>query len=142
MSYEAIRANVATRVETAKTAWLDYALKVQFDNRDMVDLQSQVLPFVMMDLDFRAAEQADLNRNPRVQIYGTINIVACCKFGDGTSKVLKLVDHFIPYFELTGAITPIQTKAAAITPSRTFKGWYAQPLVIPFWSTRTSTLAG
>lgn len=130
--------DVATAVQTAAAAWSAYTLKVQYENRDLVDLAVQTEPFVAVETVFMRGHQADMGPKPLTVQYGQIVLVAMVKQGGGTQAATALLDHFVSYLELKNLPT-IRTHSAVADKRFPKLGWEGYPLVIPFWYHRVAS---
>jgi hypothetical protein len=72
-----------------------------------------------------------------VKQYGQILLSVASKEGAGVSDSAALVDFLIPYLELKN-FAVVRTNAAEPQRARTLRGWYYQPVLIPFWFVRLS----
>lgn len=139
MTLLAAQKAVAAFGEAARTAWSgSYTLKVQYENRELVDITKQQDPFVTVEMVFQGGQQADLNPHPIVAQYGSVIVTACVKSGGGSQAAAALLDHFIPYFELKN-LSAIRTHAAVAHKSIPKAGWELYPLIIPFWFHRVAS---
>ncbi len=142
MTYETVRQAIVTETERAKTAWTAYSLLVDYDNKDRIDLESLTTPYVCVDIVWLDGQQMDLGRQPLVTDYGQIVVAAGVKEGGGTNSLLKLLDHFKPYLQLRDNIgASVRTEAAMLTRPVTRRGFYFQPMLVPFWVTAQAPAA-
>lgn len=136
MSTQAGARAIRSVIEAAKAAWTDYTLLVDYDNRDPVDLAALTDPYVCVDILWLDGEQMDMGTSPLTTKYGQIILAAGVKEGAGTDLLLKLLDHMERYLQLRDDIgASVRTQAASLTKPRTLKGFYYQPLIVPFWMT-------
>lgn len=133
-SLEAARAEIATRIAAAKAAWTAYTLTVESENKNLVDLGSSAaqVAFLSWEMKFRGGGQKSLGPNPVALQMGQIFVAAKVKEGAGTADVYRLLDHVIPYLELKAG-TVIDTLAAEVFDDVTRQGFFAVPVIIPFW---------
>lgn len=127
------RSALRTRVEALKATWADYVLKIEYDNLFTVNPETQVDPFLRVNLVLMDGMQADLALKPIHRVMGTIIIEALDKQGAGNAKMDKLVNHFYRPIQMTDTIPPLRTQAARIGTRMTEKGWAATAALIPFW---------
>lgn len=134
MGIETIRADVATRVELAKTSFAGgYTLLVDYDNRELVDMATQVNPFLQVSVRPLDGEQAALGDSAEHRISGVIALTAAAPCGSGTSKVNKLLDHFVK--ELQGkSFGTVRTHFARPGGDKEHLQWYYVSFLVPFWS--------
>lgn len=137
MSYAQARLDIATAVAAAAAAWVTYPLVVEMDNRSAVNYDTQQKPFLQVDTYYLGGDQLDLADSPMVKQYGQILLSVASKEGTGVSDSAALVDFLIPYFELKN-FAVVRTNAAEPQRARTLRGWYYQPVLIPFWFVRLS----
>lgn len=138
MSMQNANRAIRTVIEAAKTAWTDYTLKVDYENRDATALADQTNPYLAVDIVWLDGEQLDLGPSPLTEKIGQIVLAVGVKEGAGTDKVLKLLDHLETYLEMKDNIgSGVRTHASVPTKARVFKGFYYQPLIIPFWMVTT-----
>ena len=134
MSYAQARLDIATAVAAAAAAWVTYLL---VDNRSAVNYDTQQKPFLQVDTYYLGGDQLDLADSPMVKQYGQILLSVASKEGTGVSDSAALVDFLIPYLELKN-FAVVRTNAAEPQRARTLRGWYYQPVLIPFWFVRLS----
>lgn len=137
MSYAQARLDIATAVAAAAAAWVTYPLVVEMDNRSAVNYDTQQKPFLQVDTYYLGGDQLDLADSPMVKQYGQILLSVASKEGTGVSDSAALVDFLIPYLELKN-FAVVRTNAAEPQRARTLRGWYYQPVLIPFWFVRLS----
>lgn len=137
MSYAQARLDIATAVAAAAAAWVTYPLVVEMDNRSAVNYDTQQKPFLQVDTYYLGGDQLDLADSPMVKQYGQILLSVASKEGTGVSDSAALVDFLIPYLELKNFVA-VRTNAAEPQRARTLRGWYYQPVLIPFWFVRLS----
>ena len=133
MTLDDLRTSLVDAVEAAKTGAPGGVPIIEYDNRILVDLQTQTLPFVDAKVRFMNGTQADLSNAPIHRIDGALIICAVTKVGAGSSAALLILDHFYKQLQrkqFGGA----RTYMSRLAPSYTFKGWEYFPAVIPFWA--------
>ena len=138
MSLEAIRTSITTAVEAAKVGFLGgYTLVIEYDNRIIVDTQTQTNPFLQVRTKLLSAEQADISNSPIHRIYGQIHLAAVVKEGSGMKAAYDLLDHFYPRLQRK-ALGVIRTHMATLAPEIHHLGWCYYPVALPFWSDQVS----
>lgn len=135
MSLDAARQAIFTEVERARAAWTAYTLQVEYENRDRVDLSKVTKSYACLDILWARASQMDLGLRPKVNDYGTILLTVGTKQGNGSTDLLKLLDHFRPYLQLRDNIGGgVRTQEGHIQkPYPAADGFYYYPLSVPFW---------
>lgn len=134
MGLEAIRVDVVTKVEALKAAFSGgYTLKIEYDNRDTVDLATQADPFLQVNVKVLEAEQVDLSSNPMHRHRGVINLTATVPLGSGTSKANQLVEHFYKGLH-RNSFGSVRTFMGSAAPTKEHLGWAYISFVVPFWS--------
>lgn len=131
---EQARQVVTTRVESLKASFTDYAVIVEYDNREVVNRASQSNPFLAVTLVYIDGMQINLGPSSQHRPIGTIVVEAWDKEGAGTARVNKLLDHFYRGLHMTDSMAPVRTHAARFSSKRVpEQGWIAQAALIPFW---------
>jgi hypothetical protein len=138
MSTQLMRQGIVTVIEQARAAWNagghGYQLLVDYENRNAVDLASQVDPYLAVDIVFRDGEQIDLGDSPVVCDDGQIMLAVGVKEGSGTQKASELLDFIRPYLQLRDDIpNGVRTRVGRPQPPKTLVGFYYLPLVVGFW---------
>lgn len=133
MALEDVRQAIVAAVEAAKVGCPGGIPLIEYDNRIIVDTQTQSVPFICVKILFLDAEQADLNVNPTHRLYGQIHVSAAVKEGEGMSIGLKMLGHFYPQLHKK-QLGSVRTKMAKLVQSRPHLGWVYYPALIPFWS--------
>jgi hypothetical protein len=139
MTTEAIRSAVVTAVEAAKATFAPgYTLIIEYDNRILIDTQTQTNPYLCVDIRLIAGEQADIADNPIHRIYGSIALIACIKEGAGRKLANDILDHFYPKLQRKTLGGVVRTRMASFEREFSKQGWAYYIAVIPFWSDQTS----
>ena len=87
MSRESVRQALVAMVEARKALWTDYSLIIEYDNRILVDTQTQHNPFLCVNLTYFDGEQIDLgSQNHRD--HGLLVISAAARENEGTAKAI------------------------------------------------------
>lgn len=132
MSQTQARQEIAAVVEAARVAWTAYPLIVEQENRDVVNLATQVNPYVGVDVIFYEGRQMDLGPDPLQGVYGQILIGVFTQEGKGTSQVSPLSDYMGK--ALSRKTLPlVKTLVPQPQPAVTRKGWYCQVTLVDFW---------
>ena len=131
MSLDLARQNIVTAVEAALVGMPGGAPIVEYDNRVIVDTQTQVEPYLIVNIVFFDGWQADLSNSPIQRILGQLQIIAVAKEGDGSAKPLQVLDYLYPQLQRkslgivrTDTVKPIKMKSRL--------GWCGYPVIIPF----------
>ena len=132
-SREDVRQAIVTAIEARKASWADNTLIVEYDNRELVNRDTHVNPFLCVELLYIDGYQASLFPDPVHRILGTIILTAKVKQGSGSKAANDLLDHFYTAIHLTDTITPIRTHAAKLVRAKSEAGWVGESAVIPFW---------
>lgn len=132
MSQSQARQEIATAVEAARVAWTDYPLIVEQENRDIVNLATQVNPYVAVDVVFYDGKQMDLGPEPLQGVYGQIFLGVFTQEGKGTSQVTPLSDYMGKALSRKD-FALVKTGVPSPQPAVTRKGWYCQVTLVNFW---------
>jgi hypothetical protein len=133
---ELARQAIVTAVEAVKAGAPVAGLIIEYDNRIIVDTQTQTKPFFCVNMVLMNGRQADLNAKPIHRFNGQIHIAAAVKDGAGSSDALKLLDYFYPLLHQR-ALGSIRTHMAKPAPMKPHLGWCYYPMLIPFWFDKT-----
>lgn len=132
MGLEATRQSIVTAVEAVKSGAPTSPLVIEYDNRIVVDTQTQTLPFLVVNVVYFDGFQADLGDHPIQRIMGQIHIIAAVKEGSGSAKALALLDYFIPAIQRK-SFGSVRTYMSKVAPMKPYLGWCYYPALIPFW---------
>lgn len=134
MSLELIRRDVVAAVENLKAGFTPgYTLVIEYDNMVLVDTQTQVNPYLRIDVKIIDMEQADVSDNPTHRIYGQLVLGAGVKEGAGVGPANQILDYFYPRLQRK-AFGGVRTHMATMAPEVSHLGWLYVPVIIPFWS--------
>lgn len=134
MSLESVRVAINTAIESAKVGFSPgYTLVIEYDNRDVVDLQTQTNPFLSVEIKLIDGEQASLGTNAVHRLHGQLYLIACVKEGNGMKAANTLLDWFYPKLHAKSFGT-VHTRMATLAAPTTHLGWVYYPIIIPFWS--------
>lgn len=128
---ESFRQAVVTAVEARKALWSAYTLIVEYDNRILVDTQTQSNPFLCVEIQYLDGEQVDLGGSPNHRVYGQLTVAAAVKEGGGSTLGNNLLEHFYPALHLT-TIDGARMWGAKPEKTRPHRGWIYFPVSIPF----------
>lgn len=135
MSMDQAHTDLMTAFEAAKALWTDFALAVDYPNRQTVDPASQETPYIDLDIQFFSGEQLDLGPVKTVKTEGLVLMMICTKDNDGVQIANKLRQHFADKMQLR-RIGIVEVYAATGGRIRERLGWRLSPLILPFWYTR------
>ena len=132
MSREQIRKDIVTAIDALKAGFPGgYPLLIEYDNILLVDTQTQVNPYLRVDLKFIDMAQADLSDNPTHRVLGQIILGAGVKDGGGTKSANVILDYFYPRLQRK-SFGIVRTSMATVGPDVPHLGWLYSPMVIPF----------
>jgi hypothetical protein len=129
---EQARIDIVTAIEAAKAGAPVSPLLIEYDNRIVVDTQTQVKPYLAVHIKFMDGRQADLAAKPIHRMSGQIHVAAVAKIGSGSAEALKLLDYIYPQLHQRsmGVVRCHMSKLAPMSPHL---GWNYYPVLIPFW---------
>lgn len=133
MGMETIRQAVVTALEAAKIGTPGGVPIIEYDNRIIVDTQTQTAPFVQCRIIMQDSEQADLNAKPIHRVYGQIHLAVAVKEGAGSATASTILDYLYPQLQAK-TLGVVRTKYAKLVQPVPHLGWVYLPAVIPFWS--------
>ena len=131
MSLDLARQNLVTAVEAALVGMPGGVPIVEYDNRVVVNTQTQVDPYLMVNVVFFDGWQADLSNSPIQRILGQLHIVAVAKEGDGSTKPLQMLDYLYPQLQRK-AFGIVKTDTVKPVKMKPHLGWCGYPVIIPF----------
>lgn len=139
MSLELYRQSLVSAVESVRPSFdaLYYPLKVEYDNRETVDLSTQSQPYLIVKVKWNDAYQADLAAKPIQRITGHLELISATKEGDGVARGLIMIDHFYTRLQQR-QFGRVHTHIGDLTPELSKSGWRYQPALIPFWIHRVT----
>lgn len=132
MGLESARQSIVTAIEAAKTGNPVTGLIIEYDNRIIVDTQTQTNPYLAVMIMWMRGEQADLSATPLHRMYGQIHLAAVVKEGSGSAAANGLLDWFYPRLQRK-SLGAVRTLMADLAPVKPFQGWQYFPVLIPFW---------
>jgi len=136
MSLEVIRQAVTNAVEAAKVTFTEYPLVIEYDNRILVDTQTQVNPFLQVRVLILDGGQVDLSNDPLHRYIGQLHLAAVTKEGGGSAEANRLLEHFYPKLH-KNSLGGVRTYMAKPSTPKPHLGWIYTPVLIPFWFDRT-----
>lgn len=137
------RTEIASAIKAAADAWAvapgGYALPIQSENRDVVDLSSgdAEKPFLSWEIKFGGAHQGSLGAQPLVRQLGQVFLAVKVKEGAGSAGCLALADFLVPYLERK-ALGVVQTEVVSVQTPVPIQGFYTVPMLVNFWIDRIS----
>lgn len=111
---------------------LDPVPKVQWDNRNLIDMGSQVDPFLCVDFLVGSGVQKSLGNTKVVRYTGMLAMIALIKEGQGVSAAIRMIDSLAHALQMR-SIGGVITEAAMPQAAKDIGGWHHRPLVVPFW---------
>lgn len=134
MSQETIRVDLTTAIESIRTTFAGgYTLVIEYDNVLLVDTKLQTNPFLAVEIKFIQGVQANISNTPFQRVYGQVLLSAAVPQGSGSSKALKLLDHFSKGLQLK-AFGTVRTHISSPSQSKPHLGWVYFTVSVPFWS--------
>jgi hypothetical protein len=133
MSAETARVAIVTAVKALAATWSAYTLAVEYDNRNLVNLGTQVSPYLSVEIMLIDGEQASLGPDAAHRVYGSIILTAWVHRGSGDKPANDLLAHFYPSLHMSDAMPPVRTSAAKLVNAKPSKDWFGKSAVIPFW---------
>lgn len=131
MSLELARQLIVAAVEAAKVGAPVSPLVIEYDNRVIVDTQTQTKPFLLVKLVYQDSFQADLSTRPTQRFLGDIHLAAAAKEGSGSAEALALLDYLYPQLQRK-VFGSVHTGTASPAVAKLYRGWYYYPVLIPF----------
>lgn len=132
MGLETARQSIVTAIEAAKTGNPVSGLIIEYDNRIIVDTQTQTNPYLAVQIMWMSGEQADLSATPLHRMWGQIHLAAVVKEGSGSAAANGLLDWFYPRLQRK-AWGAVRTLMADYAPVKPWQGWVYYPVLTPFW---------
>jgi hypothetical protein len=132
MSKEQIRQDLVSAVNALHAGFSGgYPLVIEYDNILIVDTQTQVNPFLQVEIKIVDMEQADMSDSPIHRVFGQLVIAAAVKEGKGVKAANLLLDYFYPRLQRK-AFGVVRTYMADAAPEKKHLGWVYTPVLIPF----------
>lgn len=131
MDFEDARAAIYGRLDTYMTA--SYAgTKVQYRNRNTVDLAKQTAPFVSLEIVWNDGEQVEMGPNPRGRMRGAAWLGVWVKEGQGVKVGGQIMSALTRLFK-TVSFGGVTAMMPVPLPPADQKGWEAQRLRVPLY---------
>ncbi len=105
---------------------------VQWDNRNLVDMGSQVDPYLAVDFVVSGGSQKSLGKTKVVRYLGMLVICAAAREGQGVKLLLQWLDALTSPLQMRD-IGGVVTQAAMPQAPKDVLGWHIRPLALPFW---------
>lgn len=131
MTFDDARAAIYARLKTAMDA-SHAGVPVLYENRLLIDWDTQAAPFVAAELQLNDGEQAALGPTPPIRYRGGFYLQVWVKEGEGTKVALQILTTLANTFK-TAKFSGITTMAPRPLPGTPFKGWYVHGLRVPFY---------
>lgn len=128
---ETYRQQLAAAVEVARESYVDQNLIIEYDNRYLVDMNTQTDPFLCVEVTYAGARQADLSNKPVHMIAGLLVLTAKVREGAGTANAYNLLDHFYEKLQFR-VIGDCRMEMANIVRPAKLAGWWGISAIIPF----------
>ena len=130
---EDVRKVVTTKIEALRATFPDYPLVIEYDNLETVNQSTQSNTYLSVTFRYMDGYQVNLGPSSETRALGTIVIEAFDKYGSGTARQNRLLDHFYRGLHKTDSMQPVRTLAARFASKPVQAGWAAQAALIPFW---------
>jgi hypothetical protein len=135
---ETYRQQLVSAVEVAKETYANQDLVIEYDNRYLVDMNTQTDPFLCVEVSYVGAAQADLSNKPVHKIAGMLILTAKVREGAGTANAYNLLDHFYEKLQFR-VIGDCRMEMANIIRPAKLAGWWGISAIIPFRVNKFST---
>lgn len=135
MGLDAYRQSLVTAVEAAKATFATYPLVIEYDNRLIVNPETQTNPYLCVEVKFIEGYQADLSASPTQRILGQLLLSANVKLGSGSAQALNLIDHFQSALQRK-SFGSVRTHMGTFVKPQEHLGNWIVSAVIPFWVDR------
>jgi hypothetical protein len=132
MSLELIRSVIHKRVsDLILTYTPTYPLKVEFDNREVINTKAHSDPYLQVKLGFLGGEQGELSDRPFHRFEGQLQLFACVPKNSGSAEAYKLLEHFYKgcHRSRLGPVLLFMSSTLATTSA---DGWVKYGVAIPF----------
>ncbi len=127
---ETYRQQLVSAVEVAKETYANQDLVIEYDNRYLVDMNTQTDPFLCVEVSYVGAVQADLSNKPVHKIAGMLILTAKVREGAGTANAYNLLDHFYEKLQFR-VIGDCRMEMANIVRPAKLAGWWGISAIIP-----------
>lgn len=125
------RQQLVAAVEIARETYADSQLLVEYDNRYLVDMNTQTDPFLCAEITYAGAKQADMSNKPVQKIAGLLILTAKVREGAGTAAAYSLLSHFYENLQFR-VIGDCRMEMASIVKPAKLAGWWGISAIIPF----------
>jgi hypothetical protein len=129
--FESARAAIVSHLKT----YLDSAhpsLVVQYDNRDVVNVETQTEPYLCCEVTFMDGEAGSIGSEPLGRYYGAVWLSINVKQGDGSAEALTLLGELAGLFKSQMLANLVYTGVPRPLPGRPGAGWWVSSLRVPF----------
>lgn len=131
-AFEDAATEIRAIFEQVRTDWTAYELLIEHDNRNVINLATQVNPFLCVSIVNLSGQQLDLGAKPRTRQFAQIQMAAAIKQGKGTAELDALLGFIAPYFNMKD-LTTVRCQSIALMKDKLEKEWYYRPAVIGFY---------
>lgn len=131
MSFETIRAEIATKLQAVITAF-DPTVLTQFENQESVDMNVASY-FVDVSIKFMGGEKVSMEVNSPTRYNGELQTHIVCKAGSGTKRSLEIAEAIARGLEYQ-KIGKTQMKTPRPLAGRSQGDWYSIPLMTSFYT--------
>lgn len=128
---ETYRQQLVAAVESARELYSVQDLVVEYDNRYIVDMNTQTDPFLCVEVTYAGAVQGDLSNKPIHKIAGLLVLTAKVREGAGTASAYNLLTHFYESLQFR-VIGDCRMEMANIVRPAKLAGWWGISAIIPF----------
>lgn len=94
MTHDEIRSTFVTAVEAVKATFTEYPLVIEYDNRSIVDPDTQTNPFLCVEVKLIEGRQADLSADPIRRYAGFFILTSKVRINEGSKKQSELLEYF------------------------------------------------
>ena len=130
MSFDAARQALFTLVQSVWTT-AGAPVPLEYQNLEMIDMNSRADPFLACEIVFREALQVSLESSPRTRYFGELNLYVHVKDGQGTKAAMGYCGTFasgLKYQRVSG----VQLQAPRLKPTLKLTGWTVWVLSVSF----------
>lgn len=136
MSLETSRQELVTAVEALKAGTPGGVPVIEYDNRILVDTQTQTAPFLVVEIVYLDGNQADMADSPVHRLEGVLRISVAVKEGEGSAVANTILGYYYPALQ-GKTFGGTRTRFAKPIAPRPHLGWVYYSVLIPFWSNVT-----
>jgi hypothetical protein len=131
VNFEDARSAIYARMDTIMASAYP-STKIEYENREQIDLAQQTADFVRLELLFTDGEQASIGDNPITRYRGAIYISVAARKGTGTKSAFTKLSVLAKGFDMV-QFSSIQTLAPIPMPGGDNKDWYRVSVRVPFY---------